>query len=61
MVSATPVGEENPKRTPDEGRLLGQKTIAAARGYTSASGLSPWSLQSVLTWRPLSHFDEDIR
>ncbi|KRY55792.1 hypothetical protein T03_14099 [Trichinella britovi] len=61
MVSATLVGVENPKRTPDEERLLGQKTIAAARGYASASGLLPWSLQSVLTWRPLSHFDEDIR
>ncbi|KRZ66287.1 hypothetical protein T10_2980, partial [Trichinella papuae] len=32
-----------------------------AAGYDSASGLSSWSLQSVLTLRPLSRSDEDIQ
>ncbi|KRX67467.1 hypothetical protein T09_14133 [Trichinella sp. T9] len=72
MVSATLVGVENPKRYTvwlvelSPRRQWSCVCMVAsprcnARGYTSASGLLPWSLQSVLTWRPLSHFDEDIR
>ncbi|KRY08636.1 hypothetical protein T12_16128 [Trichinella patagoniensis] len=43
MVSATLVGVENPKRTPDEERLLGQKIIAAARAQEDASRSPPTS------------------